>query len=91
MKPDVRKMCWVAWDKLTLPKIAGGLGFKEIEVFNDALFTKHAWRLLKNTITAEKNSAVIIFLIAWPQTQSHIDRGGYCRGEKLSSEDWAGI
>ena len=25
-----RKMCWLAWQKLTLPKSMGGLGFKDI-------------------------------------------------------------
>ncbi|KAL9286214.1 hypothetical protein AtEden1_Chr4g0283521 [Arabidopsis thaliana] len=36
-KPDKRKMAWVSWDKLTLPINEGGLGFREIEEFNDAL------------------------------------------------------
>ena len=41
-------MCWISWDKLTLPKSAGSLRFIEIEEFNDALLAKHTWRLLKD-------------------------------------------
>ena len=33
-------MHWVKWDKLCETKEVGGLGFKEIEKFNDTLLSK---------------------------------------------------
>ena len=43
-----RKIHWVKLDRLCEAKEVGGMGFKEIEKFNDALLAKQVWQLINN-------------------------------------------
>ncbi|KAL0360990.1 UNVERIFIED_CONTAM: putative mitochondrial protein [Sesamum radiatum] len=39
---------WIAWKKIYGIKNEGSLGFRQLELFNDALLAKQAWRIIQN-------------------------------------------
>ncbi|KAG7569843.1 Ribonuclease H-like superfamily [Arabidopsis thaliana x Arabidopsis arenosa] len=76
-------MSWVAWEKLTKPKFAGGLGFKDVEAFNDAFLAKIGWRILNNP----ESLLAKILLGKYCHASSFME----CSSPSSASHGWRGI
>jgi hypothetical protein len=46
-----RKTHWMAWENMMRSNDQGGIGFRDLRLFNQALLARQAWRLLQNPYT----------------------------------------
>ncbi|XP_019096054.1 PREDICTED: uncharacterized protein LOC109130642 [Camelina sativa] len=80
---EKKKMTWLAWNKMTKSKRDGGLGFRDITNFNDALLAKVSWRILNRP----ESLLARLLLGKYCKTESFLT----CSASSTASHGWRGI
>nr|KYP39935.1 hypothetical protein KK1_038743 [Cajanus cajan] len=80
-KENQHKISWISWDKVTRPKRQGGLGVKNITMFNIALLAK--WHDLLKVCGSEIEDKWFEKLVMWK-----VREGTQAR---FWLDNWAGI
>lgn len=50
-KEDKRGIHWATWERMSCAKSRGGVGFKDMSSFNQALIAKQGWRLIQYPVS----------------------------------------
>jgi hypothetical protein len=45
---NYRGLHWFSWERLSVPKHFGGMGFKSLQAFNYVMLGKQAWKMVTN-------------------------------------------
>jgi hypothetical protein len=95
---EEKKLCWVKWEQVSLPKSQGGLGVKNLALFNTALLSKWKWRCLddRNALWSDllcfRYGHLPTKILGGNTTQSRTIESTWWKDilslEKLTEEDW---
>jgi hypothetical protein len=60
---DKNKCHWVSWETMTRSKEEGGMGFRDLHMFNLAMLARQSWRLLHNP---DSLSCIVLKAVYFP-------------------------